>query len=126
MRTFTNNTIGVLLGGLLAAAGCTETPRELEDQPCTAAADCWHDQTCMRTDAEAMLDLPGACVAQGEGCLPDEQLGCGCDPDDRNACIVRFRPLPEGYPAMMCDAGLAVCVPAVAGDSGDESGGTES
>lgn len=97
--------LGVLLG-----IACDQSEM-FDGEPCHVDKDCWHDQECTRTEQERLADLPGVCADEGTGCLPGEQLGCVCDPDDSSInCSYAAAPIGEEYPAMTCDPIQRVCV----------------
>jgi hypothetical protein len=96
---------------LIALAGACDHSEEFDGEPCDVQEDCWHKQECSRTNAEEQADLPGVCVDKGTGCMPGQQLGCACDPED-SSMDCSYPVLSSGieYPAMMCDPTQLVCV----------------
>lgn len=108
---------------LTSLGGCLND--RLVDEPCIDDKECWTDQVCARTQAERDAELPGVCRPRGESCVPDEQLGCSCDPSSYSACSQSALPSAFDYPAMVCDPGAMVCVlESEASSSGSD--GTES
>jgi hypothetical protein len=91
-----------------ALAGC-DLEKQLVDEPCAVAKDCWHTQECARTPEEQALDLPGICRPEGSGCLIGGQLGCGCDPAG-SQCYASPFTTDIPYPAMLCDEVQKICV----------------
>lgn len=104
MRAVITITIAALLGGCAIA-------EQLEGEPCAVEEDCFGTQHCARTPEEDALALDGLCLPKKRDCEKGQQLGCACDPADFDAdCSSFFAPTREGYPDMMCDATLLVCV----------------
>lgn len=107
------------------AIGCDTVSSELAGEPCTSEADCSAKQSCARTDEEIARGLPGACDSRQRGCVPGQQLGCACTPDDVELdCSMQAIPVVVAYPSMICDAVRLVCIDAEAG--GASSGSTTS
>ncbi|MBC8073221.1 MAG: hypothetical protein IAG13_33170 [Deltaproteobacteria bacterium] len=70
-----------LLGVLLGFAAACPLDDELEDAVCESNADCWTNQTCVRTPLQEDSMVPlGLCRTDGK-CAAGEQLGCACDVD---------------------------------------------
>jgi len=96
--------LAFIIVALAMAGGCSSTIESaLENQPCVADNECGGKQTCVRTDAESLADLPGQCLPESDAC--DGQLGCPCDPDGLD-CLSSL----ADYPDMICDSDQLVCV----------------
>ncbi|HEY8374932.1 MAG TPA: hypothetical protein VIK91_00530 [Nannocystis sp.] len=102
---------------VFAAAGlvgaCVDLSDELDNEPCTENADCWHTQECAQTVDEIFLGLPGRCKPKGTGCVAGQQLGCQCVPYDPSLnCTAPLHPtvLVTSYPRMVCHQTSFVCV----------------
>ena len=92
--------LGVLLG-----IACDQSEM-FDGEPCHVDKDCWHDQECTRTEQERLADLPGVCADEGTGCLPGEQLGCVCDPDDSSLnCSYAAAPIGEAHLQIVAPSG---------------------
>jgi hypothetical protein len=101
--------IGLVAFATLMFSACLAS--ELEGQPCAVDKDCWNTQQCTRTPQEEALDLDGLCLPKKTGCQEGQQLGCACDPADFEAdCSTFAAPDRDGYPEMMCDMTMLVCV----------------
>ena len=67
-----------LATALVAAASCYDGDA-LEGAACESNADCWRDQTCVRTPTQNAREYEqGICRSDGE-CEVGRQLGCRCD-----------------------------------------------
>jgi hypothetical protein len=94
----------------IAAGFACDASEETDGEPCSVDDDCSRKQSCLRTDAERGLGLPGVCSTKSD-CIHGQQLGCACTPEVYEAdCIIPALPLYEGYPEMECDATTLVCV----------------
>ena len=94
----------------IAAGSACDASEQTEGEPCHVDDDCSRKQSCLRTDAERELALPGVCSTKSD-CIHGQQLGCACTPEVyEQDCIIAALPLYEGYPEMECDEATLVCV----------------